>query len=47
MLPMAEFVHGYETEAGYTIVRVTGGRWEFAARDGAGRLRPTDRFEFK
>lgn len=36
-----EFVNGYETEAGYTVVRGTGGRWEYAARDAAGRLQPT------
>ena len=36
-----EFVNGYETEAGFTVVAGADGRWEFARRDAAGRLQAT------
>ena len=36
-----EFVNGYETAAGFTVVRGATGRWEYARRDADGRLRAT------
>ena len=36
-----EFVNGFETAAGYTVVADAQGRWSYAAADGAGSLRAT------